>query len=101
MGYLAVSPEPLGVGMGSEGTGSEGSQVLEGPPLPPPRPPPVLLPHRPRQPHLWCFLLQARLQVAPTVVAQGPHHHLTAAPGPWGHKEQPQAHLLPGMGVVV
>lgn len=44
VGYLAVSPEPLGVGMGSEGTGSEGSQVLEGPPLPPPALPPCSSP---------------------------------------------------------
>lgn len=50
-------------------------------------------------PHLRGLLLQAGLQVSPAGVIQGPHHHLTATPGPWGYEQQPEAHLLPRKGV--
>lgn len=51
-------------------------------------------------PHLGRLFLQVGLQVTPAIVIQGPDHHLTATPGPGGHKEQPQAHVLPGKGAV-
>lgn len=40
------------------------------------------------------LFLQMGLQVPPGVLTPCPDHHLTATTGPWGDKEQPQAHIL-------
>lgn len=61
---------------------------------------PASLTQRPEQPHPGCLFLQVGLQVTPAVVPAGSDHHLMATTGPWGDKEQPQAHILPGNGVM-
>lgn len=83
--------EPRAAGHGRWGEREQGQRESGqgGAPAPPPG-----------SPHLRSCSFQARLQVTPAIVTQGPHHHLPATSGPWGHKEQPQAHLLPGKGGV-